>query len=157
MAQLVERGDIVDAICAHLRVNVPELNLVKPYHGELDRYSRVQSLKAEDFPAQVNLTTPFALVISKDRNDADARKQNRSLSLRHDISIYVGDSNSHNFASTEVPNIMTLLSKCFDALEGWKSHIWSSILECKSDGEYLITTDLFIVYEQKYYQTDRIR
>ena len=107
---LINRGDIITAICTHLRTAVPEFNLVKPYNGEIDRYSKKTQLQEETFPAMVNLTTPFALVISKDRKKIEGKGS--SLRFKHDISIYIGDANTHDFSSTTVPNIISLLDRC---------------------------------------------
>ena len=149
---LVNRGDIVKTLCAHLRVAVPELNLVKPYNGELDRYSKKLQIKENTFPAQVNLTTPFALVISKERERIE--KQGVSTKFRHDLSVYIGTSNTHDFNSLEVPGIYTLLDKVMNALHGKVFLRGAGALTVESDGEYLITDDLFIIYDQRYYQLE---
>ena len=145
----VERSSIITALCTHLRTNVTDLKLVKPYHGELDRYSKKTQLQEETFPAMVNLTTPFALVISKDRRRVENRGQ--SLRFRHDISIYIGESNLHDFNNTEVPTIFTLMSKCLKSLHGVSLVSGAGALNIESEGEYLLTTDLFTLYDQKYY------
>ena len=149
---LIERGAIVTTLCNYLRSAVPELNLVKPYHGELDRYSKKIQLRDEIFPAMVNLTTPFALIISKNRSRVE--KQGQSLRFKHDLSIYVGESNQHDFNNIEVPPIFSLLSKCVNALHGHVLIQGAGVMNVESDGEYLITTDLFTVYDQKYSQLE---
>ena len=152
MGLLVERGAIITALCDHLRANVPELKLVKPYYGELDRYSKKTQLKDETFPAMVNMTTPFALVISKNRKRVEDKGP--SLRFRHDISVYIGDSNPHNFSSSETPNIFSIMTKCVEALHGKSFIKGCGILNVESDGDYLITRDLFTVYDQQYYQLE---
>jgi hypothetical protein len=149
---LTTRSQIIEALCTFLRANVTEFNLVKPYHGELDRYSKKVQLKEDTFPAMVNLQTPFALIISKDRKRMES--QGTSLKFRHDISIYIGVQNTHNFASTEVPDIFALMTKCTDVLHGKTFFKGAGALNVESDGEYLITSDLFTVYDQKYYQLE---
>jgi len=150
MSFLVQRSDVVMAICEQLRAAVPELKLVKPYHGELDRYAKKTQIKEPIFPAQVNLATPFALVISKHRTKL--AKQGASRKFKHDISIYVGDQNTHNFNDISAPSIFGLLSKCMTALDGAVLLKGCGELAVESDGDYLITTDLFVIYDQKYSQ-----
>lgn len=150
MSLLIDRGQIVTAICAYLRVQVPELNLVKPYQGELDRYSKKTQIKEATFPAMVNLTTPFALVISKNRQRIEGK--GNSLRFRHDISIYIGDSNKHDFNTLDTPYILTLLTRCVDELHGKSLINGAGALNLESDGDYLITTDLFTIYDQQYFQ-----
>ena len=152
MAALVDRATIIDVLCTHLRNTVTDFKLVKPYHGELDRYSKKTSLQAETFPAQVNLATPFALVISKDRRKVAG--VGNSLRFRHEISIYIGDANTHDFNSITVPPIFNLMKKTLAALDGTAFVRGCGVLEVESDGEYLITTDLFTVYDQKYSQLE---
>ena len=152
MGLLVGRETIISVLCDHLRTNVPELKLVKPYHGELDRYSKKTQLKEETFPAMVNLTTPFALVISKNRKRVEGA--GNALRFRHDISIYIGDSNMHDFSSSETPNIFSIMTKCVEALHGKVLVRGCGTLNVESDGDYLITTDLFTVYDQQYYQLE---
>lgn len=150
MSLLIDRGQIVTAICEHLRITVPELSLVKPYQGELDRYSKKTQIKEPTFPAVVNLTTPFALVISKNRQPV--KEKGNSLRFKHDISIYIGDSNKHDFNTLDTPYILTLLTRCVDELHGKSLINGAGALQLESDGEYLITTDLFTIYDQQYYQ-----
>lgn len=152
MGMLIERSQLIAILCAHLRANVPELKLVKPYHGELDSYSKKIQLKEETFPAMVNLTTPFALIISKNRQRVEGK--GNSLCWKHDLSIYVGSSNMHDFANQEVPTIFTLMGKVTNALQGKSFIKGAGLLTVDSDGEYLITTDLFTVYDQKYHQLE---
>lgn len=147
---LIERGQAITAIQALLLKEVTDLKLVKPYSGELDRYSKKTQLKEETFPAMVNLTTPFALIISKGR--FRLQDQRPSLKFKHEISIYIGDANRHDFQSTTVPNVITLLDKCVKALHGVVLLKGCGALTVENDGEYLITTDLFTIYDQKYYQ-----
>ena len=59
------RGTTITYIVTKLKADVPDLKLVKPYEGELDRYSKKTQLKESIFPAQVNLTTPFAWLFQK--------------------------------------------------------------------------------------------
>lgn len=152
MSLLVTRSQIVEELCAYLRTQVTELKLVKPYTGELDRYSKKAQLQESSFPAMVNLTTPFALVISQDRKRMDA--SGSSLKFRHDISIYIGVSNKHDFSSQAAPDIFPILTKCVDVLHGHVFVRGAGALNVESDGEYLITNDLFTVYDQKYYQLE---
>ena len=149
---LIVRSQLIEALCVHLRTAVPEFRLVKPYHGELDRYSKKVQIQEETFPAVVNLTTPFALVVSKNRTSLE--KQGNSTKFRHEISIYIGDSNRMDFSNQNVPNIFTLMSKCVDALDGKSFLRGAGLLTVESDGEYLITTDLFTIYDQKYFQLE---
>lgn len=149
---IVGRGDSITALCAALKAAVPAFRIVKPYHGELDRYSKKLQLKEETFPATVNLATPFALIISKDRRRIEG--QGRSLRWKHDISIYIGVANQHNFSDENVPEIFSILDQCVDALNGKSLGAGCGSLEIDSDGEYLITTDLFTVYDQKYHQLE---
>lgn len=152
MKFLISREQSLTAICNFLRDQVPELNLVKPYHGELDRYSKKVQLKESVFPATVNLTTPFALVVSKNRERM--ANQGASRKFKHEISVYIGDSNDRDFSSTEVPSIFSLMTKCAEALDGSVLLQGAGPLTVVSDGDYLITTDLFVVYDQKYYQLE---
>ena len=150
MGILVERSNIITLLCNHLRANVDDLKLVKPYHGELDRYSKKVQIKESSFPAQVNLTTPFALVISKTRERIEGKGS--SLCFKHELSVYIGKSNKHDFNNTEVPTIFSLLDKCVNALNGKKLIKGAGALTLVNDGEYLITTDQFVIYDQKYFQ-----
>jgi len=150
MALLIPRGDVVMTLCTHLKARVPDLMLVKPYLGELDRYSKRTQVKAEAFPAQVNLTTPFALVISKDR--ARVPQTGQSRKFKHDLSLYVGVANTHDYGSQAMPPIFPLLDKCLAALDGVVLIRGAGELTVDSDGEYLITTELFTIYDQRYFQ-----
>lgn len=152
MKFLISREESLQAICDYLRAQVTEFNLVKPYHGELDRYSKKVQLKENIFPATVNLTTPFALVVSKNRERMT--NQGASRKFRHEISVYVGDSNDRDFSSLAVPSIFSLMNKCAEALDGAVLLQGAGPLTVVSDGDYLITTDLFVVYDQKYYQLE---
>jgi hypothetical protein len=152
MGFLVSRSGMIDSVCDYLRTAVPELKLVKPYHGEFDRYVKTKSLKDDSFPAMVNLTTPFALVISKDRKRVEGKGQ--SVRFRHYISVYIGDANPHDFNNQEVPQIFALLDKCTEALDGKVLARGAGALSVESDGQYLITTDLFVVYDQQYSQLE---
>lgn len=152
MAMLVTRDKLITALCVHLRTAVPELNMVKPYHGELDRYSKKVQLKEETFPAVINMTTPFALVVSKNRTRLE--QKGASLCFRHDVSIYVGESNLHDFNNQNTPTIFDLLNKCLVALHGQHFVNGAGVFTVESDGEYLLTTDLFTVYDQKYHQLE---
>lgn len=147
---LIGRGQIVESLCSHLRVTVPELLLVKPYHGELDRYSKKLQLQEGIFPAQVNLTTPFALIISKSR-EREA-KQGASTKWLHSLSIYIGVQNTHDFNTIAVPPIFAIMDKVTEALNGHVFFRGAGALTVENDGEYLVTTDLFTVYDQKYFQ-----
>lgn len=152
MSMLVTRSQIVEELCTYLRVQVPEIKLIKPYTGELDRYSKKIQIQESSFPAMVNLTTPFALVISKDRKRIEDK--GASLKFRHDLSIYIGVSNRHDFNSLTAPDIFPILTKCVDVLHGHVFVRGAGALNVESDGEYLITNDLFTVYDQKYYQLE---
>ncbi len=152
MRTLLDRGVTVLAICSRLAAAVPDFKLVKPYEGEIDRYSKKTQVKEPVFPAQVNLATPFALVISKDRR---ARTENNATKLIHEISIYVGVQNTHNFSALTAPPAFALLNKCVLALHGGKfGGNGAGALTLESDGEYLITTDLFTIYDQRYTQKE---
>ena len=146
---ITQRGDIITAIVAYLPTVVTEFALVKPYEGELDRYAKKAQIKADDFPADVNLRTPFALVISKDRVPAD-KSSPGSLRFKHLISIYIGVSNQHLLGSTIMPSAFALLSKCAQCLHGNALIANSGALSLTHEGEYLVKTDLFTVYDQKY-------
>lgn len=150
---LLDRGDTVLAICSYLETNISDLNLVKPYEGELDRYRKLTQLKQEIFPAEVNLLTPFALVISKERHNMK-QGGGRTLRLKHDISIYIGVAKSYDFASTAAPTALALLNTVAEALHGRRIIANAEPLVMLSDGEYLVSTDLFTVYDQKYYQLE---
>jgi dienelactone hydrolase len=149
---LISRGQIIAQLCAHIRANVPEFKLVKPYHGELDRYSKKVQLKENIFPAMVNMTTPFALIISKARERIE--ENGKSLRFKHDISIYIGDSNRHDFNNQDIPGIFSLMDKTVEALHGRSFIKAAGAMTLVNDGEYLITTDLFTIYDQKYYQLE---
>lgn len=151
MSFIVDRKSIVDAIVNRLIAQVPELAYVKPYKGEVDRYFKQRQIKQPEFPAEVALQTPFALVISKNRErDPGGSKGNR-LSFIHNISIYVGVSNDHDFASTRTPDVFSTLTRCAEALDNWTPEVTGvAKMEIMDDGEYLVTTDLFVVYDQKY-------
>lgn len=148
----VSRGSLVTAICAVLTAEVTDLLLVKPYEGEIDRYSKRAQIQNEVFPAQVSLTTPFALVISKSRPVIE--RKNRSMKLRHDISIYIGVSNTHDLMSTDTPAVFDLLTTVAQTLDGRRLIDKAGELCLVEDGEYLITTDLFTVYDQRFYQLE---
>lgn len=150
MSILIDRGEIITALCAYLRTNVTELKLVKPYHGELDRYSKKVQLNSEMFPAEVALTTPFALVISKTRERLE--KQGSSLKFKHELSVYIGAANNHDFNSLDVPEIFSIMDKCVNVLHGKQLIAGAGNLTIVNDGEFLLTTDLFTVYDQKYFQ-----
>lgn len=136
------RGTIITSIITTLK-GTKQFNLVKPYHGELDRYRKQTQIKEQTFPAEVNLQTPFALVISKDR-EVDGPKGN-SIKLRHNISIYVGTANPHDFSSEALPESYGLLEACVDALRPIRG------LTLVNEGLYLAKTDLFIVYDQQWF------
>lgn len=149
---MVERGQTISALCDHLRAHVPDLKLVKPYHGELDRYSKKMQLESEIFPAMVNLTTPFALIISKSRTRME--NQGTSVKWRHDLSIYIGTANMHDFNNINVPEIFSLMEQVTNALQGTVLVKGAGALSVINDGEYLITSDLFTVYDMKFYQNE---
>lgn len=152
MGILIERSNVITALCDYIRIAVPEFNLVKPYHGELDRYSKKAQLKEESFPAQVNMTTPFALVISKNRKRLESK--GASLCFRHELSIYIGEANTHDFMSQSAPAIFALMDKCVNALSGKALIRGCGVMNVQSDGDYLLTTDLFTVYDQQYFQLE---
>lgn len=151
---LVKRTDMVQLVCAHLRAHVPSLNLVRPYNGEVDRFSKKAQIQQDIFPAEVNLTTPFALVVSKSRERQVEASRNRTLRFRHEISVYVGCSNTHMLGDTETPAVLEYLDLCSQALNGAALVKGATPLTILNDGEYLITTDLFVVYDQRYYQDE---
>ncbi|MDQ5985871.1 MAG: hypothetical protein CSYNP_01588 [Syntrophus sp. SKADARSKE-3] len=150
---LTDRGSTVTAIVDYLKAMVPDFALVKPYEGELDRFSKKSQIQDDMFPAQVSLQTPFALVISKDRERTD-KSQNNSLKFQHNISIYVGVASSFDFASTSTPDVFTLLTKSAQVLHGHQAIANAGTLTLVNDGEYLVRTDLFTVYDQKFFQLE---
>lgn len=127
--------------------------LVKPYEGEFTRDEKQNQMKSETFVAEVQLAAPFALVSSQSR--PVEKRENRSLTLKHEISVYIGVANTHNFASQAVPPILALLEQCAYALVGAKLHPRSSELNLENDGIFLVKTDQYNVYEQKYFQSER--
>lgn len=150
MSFLVDRSEAIDVLVNRLIQQVPELALVKPYQGEIDRYRKQRQIRAPEFPAVVNLATPFALVISKKRERDRQGSRNQRLSFTHEFSVYVGVANEHDFGSTKTPDVFSLLTRCSEALHGFQYSDNAVPLEIVDDGEYLITTDLFTVYDQKY-------
>ena len=146
---LINRGEIVQAVVNLIRKEIQEFQIVRPYQGEIDRYEKRGQIKSATFPAEVSLTTPFALVISKDRKPLEESK-NRTMKLEHLLSIYVGVSNTHEFQSTKIPDAFWFLGRCVDVLNEQVLHTKAAGLKLVSDGEYLITTDLFTVYDQKW-------
>lgn len=148
------RTETVQNIVDHLNlVMTTDLALVKPYEGEFFKIEKRAQMKEDTFPAEVNLAAPFALVSSQGR--PVEKRENRSLVLKHQISVFVGVANRHDFASTEVPTILALLELCAYALVGTKFHASASTLSLENDGTFLVKTDLYIVYEQKYFQFER--
>lgn len=148
----VNRGSVIAAICGVLDA-LPEFNLVKPYDGEVYRYGKQEQIRADSFGAEVQLQSPFALVISRGRPVLEKRSGNRSKKLRHEISIYIGMTNTHNFSSVSVPPIFALLTKCAETLDGLSLGLeGAGVLELIDDGEFLVQTDLYTVYDQRYYQ-----
>jgi hypothetical protein len=148
----VNRGSVITAICGVLAA-LPDFNLVKPYEGEVYRYGKQEQIKSETFGAEVNLQSPFALVISRGRPVVEKRSGNRSKKLRHEISVYIGMTNTHNFNSTTVPPIFSVLAKCAETLDGLSLGLdGAGVLELIDDGEFLVQTDLYTVYDQRYYQ-----
>lgn len=148
----VNRGDVVQSIINELRSSVATLNLVRPYQGEFSRYEKKAQITQGIFPAEVNLTTPFALVSSQDRPVVE--QKNRRVKLRHSISVFIGVANNHDFSSTAIPESLPLLELCAAALVGKKFHSHASELSLENDGTFLTTTDLFVVYEQKFFQIE---
>lgn len=149
---LTKRGDLVTATVEYLRDQIADLALVKPYEGELDRYSKKIQLKDDIFPVEVNLQTPFALIISKERENVG--ENNQRLKLKHYLSIYVGVSVNYNFGSTDTPTVFELLGDIASSLHNRQMIQNAGPLTLVSDGEYLVKTDLFVVYDQKYYQLE---
>jgi len=147
----VTRSAIITALCTKL-AEIPALKIVKPYHGELDRYSKKVQLKQEIFPAEVNLTTPFALVISKNRERVEDKGP--SLRFKHDLSIYIGYANEHNFNDTSVSPIFGIMDSVVEKLAGKQIIPGAGVMTLLSDGDYIITTDLFTVYDMKFYQLE---
>jgi hypothetical protein len=140
------RGTVIENIITRLK-DVMSINLVKPYEGEIDRYRKIGQIENEIFPAEVNMATPFALVISKDRENKSG-SQNRAMKLQHNISVYIGVSNTHSLSNEDVPDIYTVLNDCVLAIKGENG------LVLVNDGIYLCKTDLFIVYDQQWYRQE---
>lgn len=151
---IANRGYVIDRLCEYLRNALTDFALVKPYHGELDRFSKKAQIQHDNFPAMVNLATPFALVISKDRIVLE--NKSRTLRVKHEISIYLGDSNPNDFAATASPRIFTLMKQCLEAMNGQRILQGAGEIVTVSDGEYLASTSQFTVYDQKYYQLETI-
>jgi len=154
----VKRREPVYAVVNAIRKAVPYFQLVKPYEGEIDaifsRYSRIQQVKSDIFPAEVQLKVPFALVISQDREVIEGSR-NRALRFRHDISIMLGASTSYDFASDKTPALFDLLDLCVDALADRNLGIDGvDKLTLFNHGKYIVKTELFTVYEQKYFTTE---
>lgn len=149
MSLLVDRGDMVTSVIGYIKAGRSEFNLVKPYEGELDRYRKIDQIKAEIFPAEVNLQSPFALVISKDREKIN--RTGNAERVRHNLSIYVGVNNDHNFASQINPDIWNLLSLLTETLLRVKG------LYLVNEGIYLCKTDLFTVYDQQWYRNETLK
>ena len=154
LGDIANRGYIVDLICVYLRAQLTDFALVKPYHGELDRYSKKASIHDDNFPAIVNLATPFALVVSKNREVVDNKP--RTLRVKHEISIYIGDANPNDFSTTVAPNIFTLMKQCLTAMNAQRIVQGAGEIVTVSDGEYIATTPLFTVYDMKFYQLETI-
>jgi len=89
-------------------------------------------------------------VISKGRQKLD--EKGASLKFKHELSIYIGDQNLHDFNTLAVPQIYSLLDKCLNALHGKSLVKGCGNLNVVNDGEFLLTTDLFTVYDQRYFQ-----
>jgi hypothetical protein len=149
------RTETVENIVTYLQTAVSVFALVKPYEGEFFKIWKRAQIQEDTFAAEVNLAAPFALVCSQER--PVEKRDNRILTLKHDLAILIGVSNTHNFGSTEVPSVLALLEQCADALVGRKFHANASELNLENDGIFLVKTDLYIVYEQKYFQTERAR
>lgn len=153
------RSSLVNAVVAKLQAESSDFNLVKPYQGELEKSLNRQKIQSNIFPAEVSLTTPFALVISKSRKvqESDGRSprygSNRnSLRLEHFLSVYVGVENAHDFSSSDAPVIWDMLSATAGILHGQVLSDGKGPILMLEEGEYLVTTDLFEVYEQKYFR-----
>ena len=154
----IKRREPIYAVVNALRKHVPYFKLVKPYEGEIDsmfsRYSRIQQVKSDIFPAEVQLQVPFALVISEDRNVTE-NSRNRARRFRHDISVMLGASTSYDFASDKTPALFDLLDLCVDALADRNLGITGvDTLTLVNHGKYIVKTELFTVYEQKYFTTE---
>jgi len=63
------------------------------------------------------------------------------VKFKHEISIYIGDANLHDFNSLTVPPIYSLLDKCLNALHGKSLVKGCGNLNVVNDGEFLLTTD----------------
>lgn len=128
-------------------------NLVKPHEGEFTRDEKQNQVKESTFAAQVNLASPFALISSQGR--PVERQENRSITLKHALSVYIGVRNTHNLSSKEIPPVLYLLEKCATVLVGQRLHARAGDLTLVNGGIFLAKTDLYIVYEQQYAQLER--
>lgn len=146
------RSETIAAIVTALGA-VSSLKLVKPYEGEFWRLYLKSQIKAETFPAEVNLTAPFALVSSRTR--PVEKQNNKLLGLRHDLSILVGIQNRHDFTSTSVSSIFDILEEIARTIVGARFHEHAGELQMENDGVFLAKTDNFIVYEQQYFQLEK--
>jgi hypothetical protein len=152
MQFFVPRNEVIANIITALQ-GVSSVALVKPYEGEFFRFYLKSQVQGETFPAEVNLTTPFALVSSRSRPVIGRR--NRVLEMKHEISLLVGIENSHNFGDDAVSGVFQVLQDCAAMLVGQKFHTHASELMLDNDGIFLAKTDLFIVYEQQLSQLER--
>jgi len=153
MIVIVNREDVVERVVNRLKEELQEFSLVRPYEGELDRYFKQRQIEQPEFIAMTSLQTPFALVISKNRDNWEAR--NKELRVRHNLSIYVGVANEHNFADENVPGVFSLLSRCVAALHEWNCGLdGCGPMTLLDDGEYITRTDLYTVYDQKWFQLE---
>lgn len=156
----IKRREPIIAIVNELRKSIPSnyVRLIKPYEGEMDklfsRYAKVQRVKSDMFPAEVQLQTPFVLVISADRTHMEDSR-NRARRYRHDISLFIGGQTSFDFASDKTPDLFDLMDMCVDVLADKFLNINGvDRLKNVNHGEYIVKTDLFTVYEQRYYTTE---
>jgi hypothetical protein len=117
--------------------------LVRPYQGEIDRYRKISQLQEGVFNAEVGLTAPFALVISKERPPRPGR-QDRGMKLVHHLSVYIGCQNLHEIGSVTNPAIYDLLEKAVTALRTING------LTLVNEGIYLVTTATFHIYDQQW-------
>lgn len=151
---VVYRGQVIDNIVTQIKDNIIEGNvkfaLVKPYEGEIDRFSKKETIKDPRFMADTSLQTPFALVVSKRRKRDPINSSPGRLVALHEISIYVGAARQMVAGSTS-PEVWELLGRLARILHEFNPHPqWGGPLKLDDEGERLERTDVYNIYDQKY-------